>query len=76
MNARCVIIAPISGVEDTKKGEIFEHLINVCSEITETKPVVVLDTKTRWRGKDGTVRKLSTEMRQVGKQNDACPPYA
>lgn len=65
MKTRCVIITPISGVEDSEKGDIFDRLISDCSKHTKSLPIVVLDSKTRWWGKDGKIRKLAGEKKIV-----------
>jgi len=63
MSVRSVIITPIRGVNDDIKGQIFEHLIEVCHAETQALPVVVLDVKTKWWGLDERVQRLFAEKK-------------
>lgn len=64
MNTYCVITVPISGVDEEERAKIFRELIDACCDLTEPTPVVVLDTKTAWRGHDKEVNKLN-EMGRI-----------
>ena len=65
MKTICVIIVPLSGVDGTEKGDIFERLIDECINLTDYPPIVVIDTKSVWFGNDVRVRKLSLNKRII-----------